>query len=360
MKKVLILTSERTGSGHKSSSNAIEKKLREAGYDCLQVDVFPLMGRFGSRLENSYIPVTTRAPFLFLFGERLSQCFPGIVHSVIYRKVRKGLLGVIGEYRPDLILSVHCMFTKAVSRLIRKERLAVPFYVGVIDLVDPPRVWEDKRADMSFVPTEAVRDRYLKKGFRSERVLVSGFPVRDDICPPTVPKRIGEPLQILMLNPSTDLKKNIRLIRETARLENVRIRVACGLDERLYKKLLKMQEEGELPDGVSVYGFVRNMHEHLAQCQILMTKAGPNAMIEGVRSGCAVVVTGHINGHENRNYRFILDNGYGIRCEDPGRIYSSLYELIHSGELERCLENTVSHGIGNGAEVIAEYVKAHI
>lgn len=360
MKKVLILTSERTGSGHKSSSNAIEKKLREAGYDCLQIDVFSLMGKFGNMLEDSYIPLTTRAPIVFLCGERFSQCFPDIIHSMMYRKVKKGLLRMIGEYRPDLILSVHCMFTKAVSRMIRKEHLDIPFYVGVIDLVNPPRVWEDKYADMSFVPSEAVRDRYLKKGFRSDRVLVSGFPVRDDIQPPTAPKQIGDPLQILMLNPSTDLKKNIRLIRETARLENVRIRIVCGLDERLCKTLLQMQEDGDLPGGISVYGFVRNMHEHLAECQILLTKAGPNAMIEGVRSGCAVVVTGHINGQENRNYQFIVNNGYGIRCEDPERIYHSLYELIHSGGLERCLENTVAHGIGNGAEVIAEYIKDHI
>ncbi len=360
MKKVLILTSERTGSGHKSSSNAIEKKLREAGYDCLQVDVFLLMGEFGRKLEDSYIPLTTRAPFVFLIGERFSQCFPDIIHSVMYRKVRAGLLSVIGEYRPDLILSVHCMFTKAVSRLIRKEHLTVPFYVGVIDLVNPPRVWEDKSADMSFVSSEEVRDRYLKKGFRSYRVLVSGFPVRDDILPRTAPKQIGVPLQILMLNPSTDLKKNIALIRETARLENVKIRIVCGLDERLNKTLLKMQKEGKLPGGISVYGFVRNIHEHLAECQLLLTKAGPNAMIEGVRSGCAVMVTGHIIGHETQNYQFILNNGYGIRCEDPKRIYHSLYELIHSGKLERCLENTVSNGIGNGAEIIAEYVRSHI
>ena len=360
MKKVLILTAERTGSGHKSSSRAIEKKLRDAGYDCRQVDMFPLMGRFGERLEDSYIPLTTRAPYVFLFGERLSQCFPDLVHSAIYRRVREGLLEVIREYRPDLILSVHCMFTKAVSRLIRKEKLGIPFYVGVIDLVDPPRVWEDKRADMSFVPTGTVRDSYLKKGFRSDRVLVSGFPVREEIKPRSTPKQMEHPLEILMLNPSTDLKKNIRFIREVSRLENVRIRIVCGLDERLFKTLLQMQEKGELPDGLSIFGFVRNMHEHLAECQLLLTKAGPNAMIEGVRSGCAVVVTGHISGQENRNYRFIVDNGCGIRCEDPDRIYDALRGMIGDGTLERCLANTVKLGIGNGAEVIADYVREHI
>ena len=178
--------------------------------------------------------------------------------------------------------------------------------------------------------------------------------------PRTAPKQPGDPLEILMLNPSTDLKKNIRFVREVARLGSVRIRFVCGLDERLYETLTRMQKENELPGRLSVYGFVSNIHEHLAECQLLLTKAGPNAMIEGIRSGCAVVITGHIKGQENLNYRFILNNGYGIRCENPGKLYDKLNEMIRSGKLEQCLANTVEHGIGNGAEIIAGYVREHI
>ncbi|MBQ6655353.1 MAG: hypothetical protein IJM79_07515 [Erysipelotrichaceae bacterium] len=360
MKKVLILTSEKTGSGHKSSANAIEKKLRDAGYDCRQIDVFPLMGRIGHVMEDSYIPLTTGSPLVYYLCQRFSQFFPDILHTFICIRLKKEFLKVIDEYRPDLILSVHCMFTKAISWIIRSQQLNIPFYITVIDLIDPPRVWQDRKADMSFLPSEEVYRSYLKKGFDRERIMVSGFPVRDDIAPRRTPKKLSDPLKILMLNPSTDLQKNIRFLQQVSRLDNFRTSFICGLDDRLHDTLVGMQKMGELPQSLEICGFVGNVNEYLEDCQIVLTKAGPNAIIEAVRSGCAVVITGHINGQENHNYRFVVDNGYGIRCEDPQRIYDTLNDLIHSGKLKDCLEKTVTHGIGNGAEVIADYVSNHI
>ena len=360
MKKVLILASEKTGSGHKSSSDAIEKKLKEAEYECRRMDAFPLMGKTGNWMEASYIPLTTRAPFLFYLIERSVQYFPGICHAIMYRRIKKELLKLLEEYRPDVIISVHGMFTRSVSRIIRKNHLNIPFYIGVVDLVDPPRVWEDNGADMTFVPTEQIREQYLKKGFQNDRVMVSGFPIRDDIEKCQETKQLSEPLQILMLNSSTNLRKNILFVREISRLENVQIRFVCGLDKRLFLALTRLQKKGKLPDRVTIYGFLNDMNRHLKECHIILTKAGPNAILEAVRSGTAVVITGHIIGHEAHNYEYILQNGYGIRCEDPRRIYEELDELIKSGKLKKCLENTISDELTSGAERIAEYVMEHI
>ena len=42
------------------------------------------------------------------------------------------------------------------------------------------------------------------------------------------------------------------------------------------------------------------------------------------------------------------------------KIYDVLNDFIHNGGLKKCLENTITHSIGNGAEFIADYVKEHI
>ena len=94
---MLILTSIKTGAGHRSSSNAIEKRLKDAGYDTRQLDVFPLMGRLGRFMENSYIPLTTKAPYAYYLMERGSEHFPFVVHSQMYYRVRKQLLKKIKE-----------------------------------------------------------------------------------------------------------------------------------------------------------------------------------------------------------------------------------------------------------------------
>ena len=360
MKKVLILTSIKTGSGHKSSSNAIEKKLKDAGYDTRQLDVFPLMGRLGNFIENIYIPITTRAPHVYYSIERFSEHFPDFVHLSMYNQVKAGLLEEIRSYQPDLIISVQCMFTKAVSRIIKRYNLNIPFYIGVIDLIKPPAVWMDKDADITFVPTDVIRDDYIMKGFEPRRVLTSGFPVRDDIIVLNKPKTIDSKVNILMVNTSTDLKKNIKFVKEVSRLENVSIKFICGLDKRLYQTLTKMKEKGTLPESVQVYEFVLNMNEFLAQSHIILTKAGPNVITEAVRSGTAVVITGHIKGQENYNYQFVTSNGYGLKCEDPDQIYAVLFDFIYAQKLKVCLERIVRHKISNGAEFIADYVSQHI
>ena len=360
MKKILILTSIKTGSGHRSSANAIEKKLNDAGYNTRQLDVFPLMGKTGRLMENSYIPLTTRAPFVYYLCQRVSEHFPWFIHMQMYVRIRRNLLKEISEFGPNLIISVQCMFTKSISHIIRKEELKIPFYVDVIDLVNPPSVWRDRNADMTFVPTAAIRDDYLKRGFDKDRVLVSGFPVRDDIIVRNSPKKIDGPINVLMVNTSTDLKTNIRFLKEVLHLDNISVDFICGLDKLLYETLYSMKEEGELPPNVHIHPFVGNMNEFLAKSHLILTKAGPNVITESIRSGTVIVVTGHIHGQEDDNYLYVTENGYGIHCEDPGRIYGMLSDMISSGDLERYLNNIVIHEIGNGAEFIADYVSQHL
>ena len=158
MKKVMILSAERTGTGHKSVANAIDKKLNNLGYEIKQIDSFKMMGKIGTLLENSYIPITTRFPLLFYINYLFTQIAPNVMHYLVYIKSRRKLKAEISEFNPDLIISVHGMFTKAVSRFLKKEELNIPFYINVIDLVKPPKVWIDKDADIIFVPTDEVKE----------------------------------------------------------------------------------------------------------------------------------------------------------------------------------------------------------
>ena len=121
-----------------------------------------------------------------------------------------------------------------------------------------------------------------------------------------------------------------------------------------------MKKENRLSDQVEIYSFVEDMNQFLKDSQLIICKAGPNVLIEAIRSATAVVVSGHINGQENHNYEFITKNRFGIRCEDPAKIYSELSDFINSKQLQQCLDNTFRYHIENGADVIAEYVSKHL
>ena len=370
MKKVLILMAERTGTGHKSAANAIEKQLKSLGYETKQIDCFNMLkGFLGKMLENSYIPITIKCPILFYITYLLfSQAFPSMLHFFLYINSKKRFKKEFSEYKPDLIISVHSMFTKAISKIIKKENLNIPFYIDVIDLVKPPRVWMDKRAEITFVPTEEVKQDYIRKGFEENKIIVSGFPIRSDIERRKTPKIIEEKINILMVNPSVNLKKNIKYVKEISRLSNyfcelsneyrktIDINVICGRDKRMYDALINEQKNGRISEDIQIHSFVNNMNEYLENAHILLTKAGPNMMLEGERSGTAIIVTGHIQGQENKNYEYVVKNKFGFKCENPNEIYDKLKSFIENKELDECLKNVLNSDCSNGDKIIANYI----
>ena len=360
MKKVMILTSEKTGNGHKMAANAIEKKLLPLGYDVKKVNCFLTMGKMGVSMENSYIPITTKKPWLWKIAHSFTQIFTSVMHWFIYHKCKKQMLKEILDYKPDLIISVHCMFTKAISKLLKKNKLDIPFMVNVIDLVNPPKVWRDKNAVMSFLPTDVVKEQYIKLGFKENQLVVSGFPIREDIKVLTEPKKIVDKVNILMVNPSVNVKKNVRFVKEVAKVKNTQIKVVCGLDKRMFEALNKEKETNKDLANVEILGFVTNMNELLAESQILVTKAGPNMILEGTRSGSAVVCSGHIPGQEAKNHEYITKNGYGIQCENPKKIYAALTEMIESGKINKYLKNVLNADCNDGAKIIAEQIDKYL
>lgn len=358
-RKVMILTAEHTSEECKTCADAIEKRLKSRGYLTRQVNCFTLMGKVGRKMEAGYLPLTTRHPLIWKIAHGFSQAFTGLTHWLFYTLAHKALLTEIKFYKPDLIISVQCNFTKVVSKVLRKADLKIPFMINVIDLVNPPHVWRDKDAVMNFLPTPAVKEQYEWLGFDPERLVVSGFPIREDIVVPTVPKVVPNPIKILMVNPALKLSNCVDFVREVAEVPNTQLTVICGRDERLYQKLTALQQNGAL-SGVMIYGFVNNMHEFLAGSQILMTKSEPNMLWAGSRSGTAIVVTGYIPGQEAENYRYVTENGFGFRCENPALIKEQLTEFIASHELEQCLARTLFADCNDGAKTIADHIDQYL
>lgn len=356
MKKIMILTAEKTGNGHRVAANAIEKQMQALGYAVKKVECFNTMGKMGVKMAESYIPMTTKRPWMWKIAHSFSQMFTGIVHWFIYNKSKKAMLKEIKEYNPDLIVTVHCMFTKAVSKLLKKNKLNIPFMVDVIDLVNPPKVWRDKSADISFVPTQRVKEEYIKLGFDENKLVVSGFPIRADIIMPTEPKKVVDKINVLMVNPSVNIKKTLKFVKEVARIENANIKVVCGLDKNMFEVLTKEKEQNKSLKNVEILGFVKNMHELLAECHVLLTKAGPNMLLEGVLSGSAVVLTGHIPGQEAKNHEHVTLNGFGEQCENPNKIYEVLTNMINSGNIEKYSANAIKSEKNDGAIIIAEHI----
>ena len=173
-------------------------------------------------------------------------------------------------------------------------------------------------------------------------------------------KKIEDKLNVLMVNPSVNIKKTLKFVKEVARIKNCQVKVVCGLDENMFKVLTKEKENNKELENVEVLGFVRNMHELLAECHILLTKAGPNMIMEGVLSASAVIVTGHIPGQEAKNHEYVTLNGFGEQCENPNKIYETITNMVESGKINEYFKNTLNCERNDGAVIISKHIVEYL
>ena len=86
-KKILILTSQKTGGGHRSSSNAIKTALTELNLDAeiKDVDSMEFMPGYTGEDKGGYISFTTRYRFFWKVFFEFTSLFKGMSNFFLYK-----------------------------------------------------------------------------------------------------------------------------------------------------------------------------------------------------------------------------------------------------------------------------------
>ena len=325
-KKILLLTTGK-GGGHRSSSDAIKRALLELNPN-VDVNAFDAMefmyGYTGE--EQGYISFTTRYRFFWKCFFEITSLFKGISGFILSKSIYKRFSKLILAYKPDVILSVHPCFVGSIHHCLKRMKLSIPVYVCIIDLVKHSRLWHDKKCEITFVPTEKMYHLLLKKGFKEESLVHSGFPINERFH--TINKspktEISVP-NILMVSPSLKGDKATLALVLATLTYNVTVTVVTGsnkkLKEYLDKKLTNVKN-------VTVLGYVYDMDSRLSRADVLIAKAGPNMILEAVKMCVPILITGHILGQEEKNHQYIVENEYGLRCSSPKELSAALDRLF--------------------------------
>jgi 1,2-diacylglycerol 3-beta-galactosyltransferase len=90
------------------------------------------------------------------------------------------------------------------------------------------------------------------------------------------------------------------------RLPDVRVVAICGRNDRLVRRLARM-ESGRL----TVKGFVDDMADWLRAADVVVGKAGPGTIAEAACCGAPLLLTGYLPGQEEGNAEFVIATGSG-------------------------------------------------
>ncbi|MBN2058322.1 MAG: glycosyltransferase [Candidatus Saganbacteria bacterium] len=349
-KKILYLFSD-TGGGHRSAANAIINAvdhLHKAGYEQSMVDVFAECSGFLNVFAKLYAPVIKYYPqmwgqlYYWLDDEKKLETLEQMSRPFILEELTR----LIKEREPDIIVSVHPMVNHLTATAIEKSGKKIPFIVVITDPVTLHRAWITPEVDLCIVATPQAREAALKYGMLEEKLKVIGMPIdpkfflKDKEKQEARKKDHLKPklFTILLMGGGEGAGKMYEIIEQMDKEKlKVQLIVIAGRNKSLETRLKGAAKKFRFP--MRVFGFTDQVHELMAESDLIITKAGPGTIAEAMAMGLPIIITSWLPGQEEGNVEFVVRENVGRVSRDPERVVEIVKEMQEPAEFHKLLDN---------------------
>ncbi|MDP4086200.1 MAG: glycosyltransferase [Bacillota bacterium] len=358
-KKILVISSDHTGHGHKSIAESIHEKIgNNHDVDIHVVDGFSLGGAPLLNIGKSYGPITRFSGQLWNLIWHFSAISSVLVDKVIEIMIKKNLIALLNDLKPDLILSIHPNFNGSVINILHKYEFQIPFGTLIADLVNIYPLWADPRADFILSPTDEAKEKCLEYGIPEEKIKVVGFPVRERFHRKSPSHFENKSVINFLMMSGGEGVGNMSTIAENLLTHfNCTINIIAGRNESL-KTELETSLKTRYKERVEIFGFVKNIQDLMVEADVAITRGSPNVMFEAVATNLPIVITGALPGQEKDNPVFAEKHNLGISCKDTNDLHLVIEKLLaHEGhQLKSIIESQRSFINTNAAQDILDYL----
>ena len=367
MRRLLIISAEFTGHGHKSIAASITERLETFGdIEIRTVDGFELMNRVQQICaEKTYTPVTLLPgawAMAYAAGARLVQP----LQKMVARAMRARFRELVEEFRPDCIMSVHPIFIGSILDLLEEMNLQIPFVAHQADLIDIAMFWFDPRISLTLCPSQEAFECSVAHGMNPEKLRVVAFPVRKRFMglAEKAAAHKNEKLTITIMSGSEGAGTVKHVARALLSGTDAQVNVICGRNDVLRKKL--RHQLGKYFHGrLNAMGFVADIQNVMLASDILLLRASPNSVMEGVALNKPIVLFGQLAGQELHNPQMLVSHGLAVYCPEVERLPQCINELTKNGgeAIERMRKCQREYAPGDvtmrTAELLNEYIKPY-
>jgi UDP-N-acetylglucosamine:LPS N-acetylglucosamine transferase len=342
VKKILVISSDHTGHGHKSIAESLQEKIGLDNHiDIHVVDGFALGGTALLNIGKSYGPITRYSSQLWNAIWHFSAMNSLLVDKCVELMIKKNFLALLNEVEPDLILSIHPNFNGSVINILSKENINIPFGTLIADLVNIYPLWADERADFILSPTDEAKEKCLEFGVPEEKINVVGFPVRERFHCPSGHRNSGKSrINFLMMSGGEGVGNMSVIAEELLEHFDCTVSIIAGRNEKL-KVELEASLKNRFGDRAQIYGFVKNIQDLMLAADIAITRGSPNVMFEAVATNLPIIITGALPGQEKDNPWFAEKHNLGVLCKDTEHLTPIIEELLANdgGRLTSIMES---------------------
>lgn len=310
MTRVLILTAS-VGEGHDLPARTLADQLREESpsADVVIEDGLRAMGR-------PFVLVNERAPGVVFFRFRFlwdAAFWLGVglaptrraTQALVRRLGSRGVLRLVEQVRPDVIVSVYPMTTEVLGGLRRSGRIDVPVVAAITDLA-AMHYWAAPGIDLHIVThPESIEEVREVAGAATEIHAVHGLtrPEFTEPCDPAAARTaLGLPADgkvVLVSGGGWGVGDLESAVDAALELGDVAVVASlCGRNDELRSRL-EQRYAGE--PRARVVGFTEQMSEWLAAADVLVHSTGGLTVLEAYVRGCPTISYGWGRGHIRAN-----------------------------------------------------------
>ena len=132
------------------------------------------------------------------------------------------------------------------------------------------------------------------------------------------------------------------------------ILVITGNNTQLYHELMSRQN---ISDHIHVYGFVNNMETMMSASDVIITKAGPGTIMEGITIKRPLIITEAVGIQETGNIDYTIKRRLGFYCPAPKaacKIINEIATKAHDSDRVYNHEEIITNGSMRIADIILD------
>ena len=358
----VLIFSASFGAGHVRAAEAIIEVLRskEPDVEITHLDFGAFLSKtFNSVIKNTYIELIKHTPKLWgKFYYRTSKIPPDSLFQRFLNGLgRREFVKCIQVLQPDLVICTYPTVAGVLAQQRLKGILDVPLVTIVTDYAVHSQ-WIHQGVDLYIVGCKSVYDGLVARGINPSSVRITGIPVSPKFEWGLDRKELLKKLDLKPHLPTVlvmggaygvlgGAKWICKILVETA--FPVQSIIVCGQDEKLYKALDPLIEDGRNP--VARFGFVKNVEELMSAADIIVTKAGGLTVSEALTKRVPLVIFRPIPGQEEENAIYLEGIGAGRAARNEEELEKIIFALLeHPKDLERMRRAAAKAVPGRAAE----------
>lgn len=325
------------GSGHTQAAIAVHDELIRISPDAniTVVDFLDQQSALGSIIKETYLKMIDVFPNAYDFLYRWSQEPQSgtNVKNLTALIMKRRMLHLLNEHRPDLIVFTHPFPCCAAAYLRRTKRLSVPLAAVMTDFASH-QLWIHSEIDTYFVANQEIKKALGDKGIAGDKIHITGIPISSKFARTEGINIAKKPSSstVLIMGGGLGLGDVGRaVISLNSAKTQFEIIVVAGNNAKLRKKLLTLKTSSRHP--MTVIGYTNRINELMGSASLLVTKPGALTCSEAIAMELPMLLLSPIPGQEEDNADYLTRQGVALRLPTPSAIPVIVDALVSQPEI---------------------------